>query len=290
MYQGLEGVAAAEHSVELTLYTDSHIVRGRIQTRQRRVTDVLNANDTEFIVLSDVTMDEYVSRAAAHRAEHAQVNLDAVLFAVAHNVIEPIAELRTPKVSEQAFISIPPFKIVGRIHLLPERSLREALHELTGRFLPVTDAAYWSETVGEARTTAPLVAFNHARAQILAPHREVDPWEGLDRGAGALFAARRAPDALGEVPTEAASTSRAAGMQDPWGFEREAAAAGEGDVALSAPEAPTAVAAGAGDEAHPAPGGPEEPIDAPGPSNPWGGAGGDPWGAGRPRDGDESAG
>ena len=26
-----------------------------------------------------------------------------------------------------------------------------------------------------------VVAVNHNRAQILAPHREVDPWAGLDR-------------------------------------------------------------------------------------------------------------
>ena len=56
-----------------------------------------------------------------------------------------------------------------------------ALRELRGRFVPVTEATFWSETVGEARTSAPLVAFNHQRAQILAPHREVDPWAGIDR-------------------------------------------------------------------------------------------------------------
>ena len=54
---------------------------------------------------------------------------------------------------------------------MPERSLREALTELTGHFLPVTDATYWSDVLGEARATAALVAVNHERAQILAPHR-----------------------------------------------------------------------------------------------------------------------
>jgi hypothetical protein len=113
------------------------------------------------------------------------VNLASVLFAVADTTIEARADLRTPKVPEQAMISIPPFRITGRIHLLPERDLREALSELTGKFLPVTDAIYWSDTVGEARATAPMVAVNHARAQILAPHREADPWAGLDRSGGA---------------------------------------------------------------------------------------------------------
>jgi hypothetical protein len=26
-----------------------------------------------------------------------------------------------------------------------------------------------------------MIAFNHNRAQILAPHQAVDPWTGLDR-------------------------------------------------------------------------------------------------------------
>jgi len=27
-----------------------------------------------------------------------------------------------------------------------------------------------------------MIAFNHNRAQILAPHTEVDPWAGVNRG------------------------------------------------------------------------------------------------------------
>jgi hypothetical protein len=172
--------------VPLTLYTDSFVVRGSIRTRQARITDVLNDADDEFLVLSDAVIDEYGSRNLASRSEYAQVNLGAVLFAVADTSLEPRPDLRTPKIPEQAMISIPPFRIIGRIHLLPERDLREALTELTGRFVPVTDATFWSDSVGEARQTVPMVAINHQRAQILAPHREVDPWAGLDRsGEGA---------------------------------------------------------------------------------------------------------
>ena len=167
--------------VPLTLYTDSFVIRGQIRSRQGRVTDILNDADDGFIVLSDVLTDEYGSRAVAGRSEYAQVNLDAVLFAVADTTVEARQDLRTPKVPEQALISIPPFQVLGRIHILPERDLREALGELTGRFLPVTDATFWSDTIGEARQTAVMVAINHHRAQILAPHREVDPWAGLDR-------------------------------------------------------------------------------------------------------------
>jgi hypothetical protein len=167
--------------VTLTLYTDAFVIKGTIRTRQSRITDILNTAEDEFLVLADAVVDEYGARATPVRTEFAQVNLGAVLFAVADTPVEPRPDLRTPKVPEQALVSIPPFRVIGRVHLLPERDLREALTELTGRFIPVTDATYWSESVGEARATAPMVAVNHARAQILAPHREVDVWGGLDR-------------------------------------------------------------------------------------------------------------
>jgi hypothetical protein len=167
--------------VPLTLYTDSFVIKGQFRTRQARITDMLNHADEDFLVLSDAVIDEYGSRNVAIRSEYAQVNLGAVLFAVSDTEVEPRPDLRTPKVAEQAMISIPPFRVIGRVHLLPERDLREALTELTGRFIPVTDATFWSESIGEARATAPMVAINHTRAQILAPHREVDPWAGLDR-------------------------------------------------------------------------------------------------------------
>lgn len=179
-----EGVGGDPLVVALTLYTDAFVVRGSIQTRQRRVTDIVNTTDEPFLVLSDVTTDEFGARGETVRADYAQVNLASVLFAVADTTVEALPELRTPKTPELAHISIPPFKVLGHIHLLPIGDLRSALRELTGRFLPVTDATYWSDSLGEGRRTAPIVAVNHARAQILAPHRVVDPWAGLGPATG----------------------------------------------------------------------------------------------------------
>lgn len=232
------GIAGEEQRVALTLFTDAYVIRGHISTRQRRVTDMLNQAENNFLVLNEVLLDEFGSRTVASRADFAQVNLDAVLFAVADTPVEPIPELRTPKVPEHALISIPPFKVTGRIHLLPERDLRNALEELTGRFLPVTEATYWSEAAGEARTAAPMIAVNHARAQILAPHREVDPWAGLDRGAAAEgqgpATERQGPATEGQgpatdgqgpategqvppAPAESPYGGTQEALQDPWG-------------------------------------------------------------------------
>jgi hypothetical protein len=175
------GIGGEQRAAPITLVTDAFVVRGTVQTRHRRISDILNSADNDFLVLEQVTFDEFGSTGVVMQTDYAQVNLGVVLFGVADEAVEPTPELRVPKVSQLAIVTVPPFMITGHIHLLPGRDLRSALDELTGRFLPVTDATYWSDRVGEARTSAMIVAINHSRAQILAPHREVDPWEGLDR-------------------------------------------------------------------------------------------------------------
>lgn len=167
--------------LEITLYTDALITKGLVRTRQHRVTDILNLAEDPFLILEDVTVEEFGGRGEPIEAAYAQINLDAVLFAVARTPVEPVPELRTPKVREEAIVSIPPFRVTGTMHLLPtEGNLRAALSELQGRFLPITDATFWSDHVGEPRQQAVLVAVNHRRAQILAPHKVRDPWAGTD--------------------------------------------------------------------------------------------------------------
>jgi hypothetical protein len=170
-------------ALALTLYADAYVIRGTIMTRRHRITDVLNESEMDFIVISDVVMEEFGSRGETIKADHAQVSLDAVLFAVAEERIEPHPEMLTRKTSETALISVPPFRVTGQIHLFPEHNLVSALGELTGRFVPVTDASYWSNVVDSPRASAAMVAVNHSRAQILAPYQITDPWAGLTRPA-----------------------------------------------------------------------------------------------------------
>jgi len=263
-----DGGRGEDRPIALTLYTDSYAIRGTIRTAQRWVADVLNDAGPDFLLLADAVLDEYGSRAPAVRAAYAQVNLDAVLFALAGNPAEAGSEPPRSGLSEQAMISIPPFRIVGLVQLPPGRGLSDPLIDVAGRFVPVTDAAYWSERLGEARQVASMIAVNRSRAQILAPHREVDPWEGLGRGSEGLPGG--APDAIGEVPVDAASTSTAPGIQDPWA----------GTPPADQPRPPAA------DRWRDTPAG-DLPEPGAGAGNPWGGPGGDPWGAGRPRRDDE---
>jgi hypothetical protein len=127
-----------------------------------------------------VTVEEYGDRGQTIRSDFAQVNLDTVLFAVANTPVEASPELRTPKQPAAAIVLVPPFRITGTIHLMAgDATIREALSDLEARFIPVTDATYWSDERGEGKQSSLVVAVNHKRCQILAQHREVDPWAGL---------------------------------------------------------------------------------------------------------------
>src|SRR2546423_14728611 len=97
-----------EQQFTLTLYTDAYVIRGRIASHQRRVTDILNSADREFVVLTDAVLDEYGAHGGTSKADFAQVNLDSVLFAMTYASVEPSPDMRTPKVQACALISTPP--------------------------------------------------------------------------------------------------------------------------------------------------------------------------------------
>jgi hypothetical protein len=186
---------AGPQKLAVTLFTDAHVIRGHVETRLRRLSDVLNQAEHDFIVVGDAVMEELGTNGQpVTRADFAQVNLSSLLIAVTDSIVEAQPELRLVKSSENALIIVPPFKVVGRIHVLPDRNLREALSELTGRFIPVTDASYWSDRLGEPRTSAAFVAFNHARAHVLASHREQNVW-GSNGADGADGHAHGSPEA-----------------------------------------------------------------------------------------------
>ncbi|MBM4407433.1 MAG: hypothetical protein FJ038_02250 [Chloroflexi bacterium] len=164
--------ALVEHY--LTLVTDSHIVRGTLASRLNRMSDILNQTEHDFIVVRNASLEELGERGVAARAKFAQVNLNTLLFAVADTTVEPKPEMRLPKSPEDALIVLPPFKLLGRIHILAGSELYTALSEMTGRFIALTEASYWSDTAGVRPTTAPMVAFNHSRAHILAQLQEAE--------------------------------------------------------------------------------------------------------------------
>jgi len=162
---------------ELVLYTDSLIARGTVRTRQHRVTDILNLADDPFLILEDVTVDEYGGHGQPLRAAYAQINLDTVLFAVANTPVEPIpdCDAQDAGAGDHRGPAVP-----GHRHRPPAAHRRQpagGADRADRTVLPVTDATFWSDHVA-GRARPPRAGVNHRRAQILAPHKEVDPWAG----------------------------------------------------------------------------------------------------------------
>jgi hypothetical protein len=198
--------------VELTLYTDALIARGLIRTRQHRISDILNLAETPFLVLEDVTVTDLDGKGAPITADVAQINLDAVLFAVVDTRIDPSPEM----------IAVPPFRVTGTMHLLAGApNLRDALTGLTGQFLPVTDATYEAPSLGLGPHAAVMLAVNHQRAQILARYTHPgDRPEERGAGPGDPWAVHDGeqivgPDRWGSGDSSTSAGDRAAGADWP---------------------------------------------------------------------------
>jgi hypothetical protein len=172
---------ATSQQMRLMLVTEASIIRGTSLTWRRRLTDVLNDGDHAFVLLEDVEMRDVGDPHGVIRAAHAQVNLEAVLFAVADGPVAPSPEFHVRKAPERAYISLPPYVVIGRVHLHSGEGLRDGLDMLIGRFIPVTDAVYWSVPLGVSRTSAAMVAVNHGLAQILLPFEEAPGDDAPDR-------------------------------------------------------------------------------------------------------------
>jgi hypothetical protein len=195
---GLEPV-----TVDLTLYTDSLVVKGSVSTTHRRITDILNLTEPPFLVLERVTVEELGLRTSSTSVPFAQLSLDAILFAVADLPVEPDPLLRVVKSAEQAVVVVPPFSVAGNVHLVVgDGDVRDGLLALTEKFIPVTEATFWSDQLNEGRRHAAFVAINHHRLHYIAPHHEVDPWADLGQvrdGAEGEILAAGGPSVSGEA-------------------------------------------------------------------------------------------
>jgi len=166
--------------IQLTIYTDALIVRGSVRTRARRLADVFDPAGGPFLLVEDVTLDEHGSRGRPPTfAPFAQVRLATILFAFTDASFpgEPDPAPEHPVL----LLAVPPFIVAGTVDALPgQKEFREAVADLPPGFVRVAAASYWSDPLNEGRRRLPFIAVNGARVEVAAPHRDVDPWAGLD--------------------------------------------------------------------------------------------------------------
>jgi hypothetical protein len=156
-------------SLPLTVVTQNLIIGGTLQTRLRRLTDVLNEPDVEHLVLFDSTFMEVGSRRVLAGPAVSQIQLADVLFVHTSGSTESGTEMKMPKQAIRATILVPPFTVEGQIHLPYEAEIQQALDAFGARFFAVTNARYWAYGVAESPNHVDLLAVNHLRAHVAIP-------------------------------------------------------------------------------------------------------------------------
>ena len=163
------GTFLPPQSWSLTIVTPHLVIQGPLQTRLRRLTDVLNEPSAEHLILFDSTFMEVGSRRVVAGPAISQVQLADVLFVHPNSETESGAEARMAKQAVRATVLVPPFTIEGLIHLPYEAELQQALDGLGGRFVPITKARYWAYGVAESPNYVDLLAVNHSRSHVAVP-------------------------------------------------------------------------------------------------------------------------
>jgi hypothetical protein len=174
-------------NLPLTVVTTQLVIQGTLQTRLRRLTDVLNEPTADHLILFDATFMEVGSRRVIVGPAIAQISLSEILFVHTNTSTESGDEMRNPKQPIRAVVVASPFTIEGEIHLPYEAELHQALDGFGGRFVPVTKARYWAYGVAESPNYVDVLAVNHARALFAVPagqewHKEAGPDTPEDSG------------------------------------------------------------------------------------------------------------
>jgi hypothetical protein len=155
-------------SVHVQLFTAAYRVSGTTLTRFSRVTDIVNLQPTTHIVVEQATVTEYGDPAGSIPVPHVLVAIDELLFLiVAETDTDARPEMRIPKRPVRAQVALPPFRLLGTVHVAPGSRPADGLLNVSDRFVPMTDVSVSSTAYPEVNLTAPAVALQRAMAHVI---------------------------------------------------------------------------------------------------------------------------
>lgn len=166
---------ALQHSaMDVEVIMDSYRVSGELQSVgvPRRLVDVLNAVDGNFIIIHGGDLDDPLVEDELRHFDLIQVHMNTLLFGIPRSAsqVHPDPFEIIQKVPVPTTIAVPGFEITGNVFLMPQ--IDPAGSQLLGshHFVPVTDATVISATNRACVWHEPVVVVNLARALIFAPH------------------------------------------------------------------------------------------------------------------------
>ncbi|MFQ5472503.1 MAG: hypothetical protein ACE5FA_06425 [Dehalococcoidia bacterium] len=170
-----ETPASPTHPVSLArveLVLDSFRVVGNIRQPgvPRRLVDLLNNTDIEFLELEDVRIDDPCAQRSRPRTfRNLEVNRTSVLFAMPRGGDSPDhgdAFDTVKKVPVSSTIVLPGFEVTGNVHFIPSVDPRKVPMLINKHFIPVTQATVTGADGRTASWTEPVCVVNLERAVL----------------------------------------------------------------------------------------------------------------------------
>jgi hypothetical protein len=163
-----------ENVISVGIFTLTTAITCELRVRQRRLTDYLNAAEDHFFMVEKARIAPLAAASSVARsAPYAQLNRDAVVFAIpysgeASDEDEQKRLVIVQKLPHQVTLNAPPFTMQGILHLLRETSLRDALLSMRQQFLPITSAEAVYMPTGQ-RFSGSIMIVNRNRIEAFFP-------------------------------------------------------------------------------------------------------------------------
>ncbi len=167
-------------SVQVELYTSGFRVSGHMETRFRRVADILNLTGSTHLIVEQATVSEYTDPSAARGGQSVMVAVDAVLFGIsAGGDDSPSEDLVVQKRPVKIQVALPPFWLTGTFHV-PHGSQAMDVLNVADPFLPITDVAVTAAAYPGFDGDAPILAVQRKLSELLIVTDEAGPGSALE--------------------------------------------------------------------------------------------------------------
>jgi hypothetical protein len=162
------GGFVASREVEVDLLTDAYRIRGAVETRFGRATDIVNQQGSTHLTLVRATITEHADPTATSSSPSALVAISSILVLAAPGLAgEASAEMRIQKRPVRVDFAIPPLRVNGIIHVVPGSLPADGLVNMTDPFMTVTDASVTSVAHPELAFSAAALAVRRDQAQVV---------------------------------------------------------------------------------------------------------------------------
>lgn len=155
--------------VEVEFLTETHRIVGKLEVGIRRLSDVLNVRSEVSLGLQEVRISSFANNELPAMVDLVHLFKEGILLSLPHGgEAERPLEYRQ-KVRHRVQLNIPPFSVIGDLHLIREVSLRKALAETIPTFLPLSGVHIVYMPQPSLNWMRPAAIVNRRRASFVRP-------------------------------------------------------------------------------------------------------------------------